>query len=113
LLIAGKVARSLLRKHFDGLFLDNTDMIETHPRRARGMRVLVAPLARLVHARGDVLFTQNGEDSIGPTLRFYDGWNREDVTSTFTQPPGTRPRRLAPSTTRARPARCHSSATSI
>jgi uncharacterized protein (TIGR01370 family) len=82
-LIAGRVAPSVLRKGFDGLFLDNTDMIESHPRQAPGMRELVRALAQLVHRRHEVLFTQNGEDSIGPTLRYYDGWNREDVSATY------------------------------
>lgn len=94
--IVGRIAPQLLRKGFDGLFLDNTDMIETHPRQAGGMRTLVAALAQLVHGRGGLLFGQNGIDSIGPTLRYYDGWNEEDVTSTYDfsrkryvlQPPG-------------------------
>ena len=37
----------------------------------------------LVRARGGLLFAQNGEASIGRLLRFYDGWNREDVTWTY------------------------------
>jgi hypothetical protein len=82
-LIASRVAPWMLRKHFDGLFLDNTDMIESHPRQRGGMRLLAAALARLVHGRGGLLFTQNGEVSIGPTLRYYDGWNREDVSFTY------------------------------
>jgi hypothetical protein len=82
-LIARRVAPAMLRKGFDGLFLDNTDAIEVHPRQAPGMRRLVRRLSRRVHRGGGLLFTQNGEDSIGSTLRFYDGWNREDVTSTW------------------------------
>jgi uncharacterized protein (TIGR01370 family) len=85
-LIARRVARRMLRKGFDGLFLDNTDMIETHRRQRRGMRLLVRALARLVHSRGHrrrLLFSQNGDRVIGPSLRYYDGWNREDVTSTY------------------------------
>jgi hypothetical protein len=82
-LIAGVVAPAMLAKGFDGLFLDNTDMVETHPAQSAGMRALVAALARLVHRNGRVLFTQNGEATIGPTLRLYDGWNREDVTWTY------------------------------
>jgi cysteinyl-tRNA synthetase len=82
-LIARKVAPALLGKGFDGLFLDNTDMVESHPRQGRGMRALARSLSGLVHRRGELLFTQNGERSIGPTLGLYDGWNREDVTSTY------------------------------
>jgi hypothetical protein len=78
-LLAARVAPSLLRKGFDGLFLDNTDMVETHRGRRPGMRALVRSLAR----RRGLLFTQNGETSIGGMLRFYDGWNREDLTYTY------------------------------
>lgn len=85
-LIARRVAPRMLRKGFDGLFLDNTDMIETHRRQRHGMRLVVKALARLVHRRGHrrrLLFSQNGDRVIGPSLRYYDGWNREDVTSTY------------------------------
>lgn len=81
--VAGRIAPKLLRKGFDGLFLDNTDMVETHPKQRRGMRRLVRRLARLVHRRRGLLFAQNGEDSIGPLLPVLDGWNREDVTWTY------------------------------
>jgi hypothetical protein len=82
-LIARRVAPAILGKGFDGLFLDNTDMIETHPRQRGGMHRLAWTLSRRVHARGGYLFTQNGERVIGPSLRAYDGWNREDVTLTY------------------------------
>jgi hypothetical protein len=82
-LLARRVAPALMRKGFSGLFLDNTDMVESHRRQRRGMRRLAASLSRLVHRRGGLLFTQNGERSIGPTLRYYDGWNREDVSFTY------------------------------
>ena len=81
--VAARIAPRLLAKGFDGLFLDNTDMVELHRRQRGGMRKLVRRLARLVHRRGELLFAQNGERSIGPLLRFYDGWNREDVTWTY------------------------------
>ena len=81
--VAGRIAPRLLRSGFDGLFLDNTDMVETHRRERPGMRRLVRALSALVHARGGLLFAQNGDTSIGPLLRFYDGWNREDVTWTY------------------------------
>jgi len=82
-LLVGRVAPTLLRKGFDGLFLDNTDMVESHPRQKEGMSELVRSLAALVHGRHRFLFTQNGEDSIGTTLRYYDGWNREGVSWTY------------------------------
>jgi hypothetical protein len=81
--IASRIAPRLLRKGFDGLFLDNTDMVEGHPRERNGMRRLVRRLGALVHRRGGLLFSQNGERTIGPLLRFYDGWNREDVSWTY------------------------------
>ncbi len=81
--ISRLIAPRLLRKGFDGLFLDNTDMVETHKRERPGMRRLVRSLSVLVHGGGGLLFAQNGEASIGPLLRFYDGWNREDVTWTY------------------------------
>src|SRR5205085_5495803 len=81
--IAGRIAPALLHKGFDGLFLDNTDMIEAHPSQTAGMRALVRRLAAYVHARGRLLFAQNGEETIGPLLRSYDGWNREDVSATY------------------------------
>jgi endo-alpha-1,4-polygalactosaminidase (GH114 family) len=74
-----RVAVSFERKGLDGLFLDNTDMTETHPKQKPGMRLLVAGLARLVHGRGGYLFAQNGAAVDGPILRYLDGWNREDI----------------------------------
>lgn len=81
--ISRRIAPRLLRKGFDGLFLDNTDMVETHKRERRGMRRLICSLSRLVHGGGHLLFAQDGEASIGRLLRFFDGWNREDVTWTY------------------------------
>jgi polysaccharide biosynthesis protein PelA len=81
--ILGRIAPKVLRRGFDGLFLDNTDMVEGHPKQRNGMGKLVRRLARLVHARGGLLFAQNGERSVGPLLDVLDGWNREDVTWTY------------------------------
>src|SRR5262245_7944183 len=81
--IGHRIARRILAKDFDGLFLDNTDMVETHKRERPGMRKLVRSLAALAHRRGGLLFAQNGDASIRPLLRYYDGWNREDVTWTY------------------------------
>lgn len=78
-LIASRVAPQTLRRGFDGLFLDNVDMIETHRGQRAGMLALVRRLARLP----GLLFAQNGDDVIGPFLRYLDGWNREDVTRTY------------------------------
>lgn len=81
--VSRRIAPRLVRKGFDGLFLDNTDMVETHKRERPGMRRLVRSLSALVHRGGGLLFAQNGEASIRPLLRFYDGWNREDVSWTY------------------------------
>jgi uncharacterized protein (TIGR01370 family) len=86
-IIARDVAPAMMAKGFDGLFLDNVDMIETrsHRRQRVGMRKLVRRL-RAVADRGDgLLFAQNGEwglerFGIAPYL---DGWNREDVTGSY------------------------------
>lgn len=82
--IARRIAPGILAKGFDGLFLDNTDMIEEFKKERAGMRALVRALSALARGRGGFLFSQNGQDSIGPLLPFYDGWNRESVTSTYT-----------------------------
>ena len=73
----------MLNKGLTGLFLDNTDMVETHAAQRTGMHRLVRRLARLAHSRNRLLFTQNGQSSLGTTLRYYDGWNREDVTYSY------------------------------
>jgi uncharacterized protein (TIGR01370 family) len=82
-LLTDTVAPALLAKGFDGLMLDNVDMIETHPAAVDGMHRLVAALAASVHRRHGFVFAQNGEDVIGPMQPSLDGWNREDVTSTY------------------------------
>lgn len=82
-LIAGRVAPALLAKGFDGLFLDNTDMVETHPGERSGMVALVRELAALVHRRHGFLFAQNGDATVAPLLPYLDGWNREDVSWTY------------------------------
>jgi uncharacterized protein (TIGR01370 family) len=86
-LIAKRIAPRILRKGFDGLFLDMVDMIEMRRHRAQrpGMRRLVRRLARLVHGRGKLLFAQNGAWGMRRfgIARYLDGWNREDVTWTY------------------------------
>jgi uncharacterized protein (TIGR01370 family) len=77
------IAPALLDKGFDGLFLDNTDMVERFPRQAGPMRVLVRQLAALTGKRKKLLLAQNGEPTRHGILRYLDGWNREDVTSTY------------------------------
>ena len=84
--IERRIAPPILAKGFDGLFLDNVDMIETRNHRSQreGMRKLVLALSTLARSDGRLLFAQNGAwglrrlDLVGAL----DGWNREDVTWT-------------------------------
>jgi uncharacterized protein (TIGR01370 family) len=82
--IVRRIAPSILAKGFDGLFLDNVDMIETrdHAAQRPGMRKLVLALSDLVRGQGRLLFTQNGHWGLRKLglLDAIDGWNREDVT---------------------------------
>ena len=82
----------ILGKGFDGLFLDNVDMVEVrkHKRQRSGMGKLVASLDSLVGPR--LLFAQNGApgvldgypgQDVDPLIDHLDGWNREDVTWTY------------------------------
>ena len=89
LALADEIAPDILDKGFDGLFLDNVDMIEPnrYKKQRDGMRELVARLGELVHADNGLLFAQNGYWGF---KKFgilddghLDGWNREDVTWTF------------------------------
>ncbi|MEX0663934.1 MAG: endo alpha-1,4 polygalactosaminidase [Acidimicrobiia bacterium] len=82
-LLRETVAPAILDRGFDGLFLDNVDMVANHPRQRAGMEQLVRELSALTHARGGVLFAQNGEEVMDSLLGALDGWNREDVTGTY------------------------------
>jgi uncharacterized protein (TIGR01370 family) len=82
-LIVDTVVPPMLAKGFDGLFLDNTDMVDTHPAQQAGMVEIVRRLSEAVHARGGVLFAQNGDTTVDTIAPFLDGWNREDLSSTY------------------------------
>jgi len=87
--LAEEIAPDILEKGFDGLFLDNVDMMEPnrYKKQRAGMRDLVAQLGGLVHADGGLLFAQNGYWGLRKfgILKdgHLDGWNREDVTWTY------------------------------
>jgi polysaccharide biosynthesis protein PelA len=85
-ILAGDVAPAMLAKGFDGLFLDNVDMIEARRHRAQrsGMRRLVGRLDGLL-GENRLLFAQNGFWGLRRfgILEHLDGWNREDVTWTY------------------------------
>jgi uncharacterized protein (TIGR01370 family) len=81
--LADRIAPQLLEKGFDGLFLDNVDMVESHEAQADGMLDLVRRLSDRAHAAGGALMAQNGDAIIKPYLPYLDAWNREDPTGTF------------------------------
>lgn len=76
------VAEEVLAVGFDGLFLDSTDLPETHPEQAESMLELVRDLDELVGPQR-LLFAQNGDPQGTGLDQYLDGWNREDVTFTF------------------------------
>lgn len=81
--IVKDVAPSIMRKHLDGLFLDNVDMIISHRAQHGGMLTLVKALSSYVHRRKGFLFAQNGDSIISAFYKYLDGWNREDVSFTY------------------------------
>jgi endo-alpha-1,4-polygalactosaminidase (GH114 family) len=78
-----QILPTILVKDFDGLFLDNLDMISTHPRQKAAMFKLVSAISAEVKEQDGLLFAQNGFDIINPFLPFLDGWNLEDVLTTY------------------------------
>jgi uncharacterized protein (TIGR01370 family) len=81
--LADAITPMLLGKGFDGLFLDNVDMVEDHPAQQAGMIDLVSRIAARVHAQGGTLMAQNGDAIIGIFMPYLDAWNREDATLTY------------------------------
>jgi uncharacterized protein (TIGR01370 family) len=85
--LSERIAPEILAKGFDGLFLDNVDMVEArrHRRQRAGMGALVLELSRLARSDGRLLFTQNGYHGLRmlDLVEAIDGWNREDVTWTY------------------------------
>ncbi|MCB0331896.1 MAG: endo alpha-1,4 polygalactosaminidase [Bdellovibrionales bacterium] len=78
-----QAVKPFLQKGFDGLFLDNVDMVAEYPKQTKGMRKLVKRIAKLVHDENKYVGAQNGDDVIGPFVPYLDHWNREDVVSTY------------------------------
>lgn len=78
-LIARRAAPAILARGFDGLFLDNVDMIVEHRRQTQGMLALVRRLARMP----GYLWAQNGDEVVDRFAGSLDGWNREDVSFTY------------------------------
>jgi polysaccharide biosynthesis protein PelA len=83
-LLTATVVPPVLAKGVDGLFLDNVDMVDTHPAQRAAMVGLVAELSATVHAQGGLVLAQNGEDAtVEALVPHLDGWNREDVSFTY------------------------------
>ena len=81
--IVKRIAKRLLKKGFDGLFLDNIAMIEEFPQQLPGMLKTVRKLRQLSKRTGKCLMAQNADTMILRFVRYLDGWNREDVTFTY------------------------------
>jgi uncharacterized protein (TIGR01370 family) len=88
------IGSDLLDKGFDGLFLDNVDMIENHSHvhQRKGMATLAADLSDLAHGQHKLIFDQNGApgmldgypgQNVDPLYSLFDGWNREDASWTW------------------------------
>ena len=93
--IAGRIAPKLLAKGFDGLFLDNVDMVEGHPKERRGMRKLVRRLSRAGARAGRVALRAERRALDRAAAAVLDGWNREDVTWTYSFKSGATSARTA------------------
>lgn len=74
--------RQVSKAGFDGLFLDNTDMVAEHQPQAKAMVTLVAALDKML-GPDHLLFAQNGDTTVGAIADHLDGWNREDVSFTY------------------------------
>lgn len=79
-----RIATPVLEKGFNGLFLDNVDMISDFPAQTKGMLRLLK-MTRSLLGENRFLFIQNGDELIERIEKEVqlDGWNREDVTSTY------------------------------
>jgi uncharacterized protein (TIGR01370 family) len=75
-------AEEELAKGFDGLFLDNTDMVQAHPDQRPGMIELVAALDAAA-GPDRVIWAQNGDPIAAGIADHLDGWSHEDVSWTY------------------------------
>ena len=81
-LMVSEGRRQVSEAGFDGLFLDNTDMVAEHKAQARAMVTLVADLDKMLRP-DHLLFAQNGDTTVSMIADHLDGWNREDVSFTY------------------------------
>lgn len=77
------IAGSISDKGFDGLFFDNSDMVEVYPSRKPGMRLLLSTLAGQQRQAKKLVVMQNNFTFLRNYSDYFDGWNREDVSSTY------------------------------
>ncbi len=82
-LVLRSMVGPVMAKGFDGVFLDNIDMVESHPAQTAGMTALVRAVSARVRARHGVVIVQNGDAYVRRLAPYIDGWNREDVTATY------------------------------
>lgn len=82
-LVLRSVVRPVMAKGFDGILLDNVDMVESHRSQTAGMTALVAAISREVRTGRRVLMVQNGDSYVRRLTPYIDGWNREDATATY------------------------------
>jgi uncharacterized protein (TIGR01370 family) len=71
-----------LGKGFDGLFMDNTDMIVDYPDQKAGMISVIQQFSSQLG--GDrLLFAQNGDEVVGNWQGLLQGWNHESVSTSY------------------------------
>jgi uncharacterized protein (TIGR01370 family) len=71
-----------LAKGFDGLFMDNTDMIVDYPDQKAGMIEMIRQFS--VQLGNDrLLFSQNGDEVVSNWAQYLQGWNHESVSTSY------------------------------
>jgi uncharacterized protein (TIGR01370 family) len=70
-----------LAKGFDGLFLDNTDLVVEYPDQKAGMMQMIADLDAQLNGR--LLFAQNGDEVVENWAQYLEGWNHESVSTSY------------------------------
>ncbi len=78
-----RIAAGIAAKGFDGLFIDNVDVVESYPSQSEGMRRLLTTISADLRADSKLLFAQNSFPFLRANRRLLDGWNREDLSYTY------------------------------
>ena len=78
-----RIASRLAAKGFDGLFLDNMDVVERYPSEAQGMRLLLSRISGQLRQEQKLVIAQNSFSFAKANAALLSGWNREDVSFTF------------------------------